>query len=65
MRRIVSSGSVKGFWLDKPELLKVLRECVSEALSVFPEVSDIRLIGSLARGDHTGLGENRGRTSYY
>ncbi len=57
MRRIRSSGSLKAFSLDKNELMKKLREEAAEAVLLFPEIKEIRLVGSVARGDHTGLSD--------
>ncbi len=57
MRQIRSSGSVKAFYLDRSELIKKLREAASEALLLFPEIKEIRLVGSVARGEHTGLSD--------
>lgn len=57
IRHIVSSGSVKAIWLNKAELLDRLAAVTREAVAVFPEIRDIRLFGSLARGDETGLSD--------
>jgi len=43
--------------LDRSELIKKLREAASEALLLFPEIKEIRLVGSVARGEHTGLSD--------
>lgn len=57
MRQIRSSGSVKAISLDRSELIRRLREVAKEALNVFPELEEVRLIGSLASGTHTGLSD--------
>jgi len=57
MRQIESSGSVKAFYLDKEAVLQRLREVSEEAFAVFPELREIRLFGSLAKGEHTGLSD--------
>lgn len=57
MRQIRSFGSVKAIFLHRDELIRRLREVASEALAVFPEISEIRLIGSLANGTHTGTSD--------
>ncbi len=57
MRRIRSSGSVKVISLDRDEVLQQLREVAIEALKAFPELQEVRLIGSLAIGTHTGTSD--------
>jgi predicted nucleotidyltransferase len=57
MRQIESSGSVKAFYLDEEAVLQRLREVSEEAFAVFPELTEIRLFGSLAKGEHTGLSD--------
>ncbi len=57
MRKIRSSGSVKAISLDRDEVLRRLREAAAEALEVFPELQEVRLIGSLATGTHTGTSD--------
>jgi len=57
MRRIRSSGSVKVISLDRDEVIRRLREVAEEALVVFPELREVRLIGSLAEGTHTGTSD--------
>ncbi len=57
MRRIVSSGSVSAIFLDRDELLRRLREVAAEALEAFPELQEVRLIGSLAAGTATGTSD--------
>jgi len=48
---------VKGFYLDRDRLLKRLKEIALEASEVFPQVEEIRIFGSIARCDHTGLSD--------
>lgn len=57
MRRIISSGSVKAIFLDRDEVLRRLREVAVEALEAFPELQEVRLIGSLAAGTATGTSD--------
>jgi len=57
MRQVRSSGSVKAFYLPRDALLTRLRQVSSEALKQFPELLEIRLFGSLARGEETGLSD--------
>lgn len=57
MRQVISSGSVKAIWLNRGDLLGKLQQIAGEALIAFPEIIEIRLFGSLARGDHTGLSD--------
>ena len=46
-----SYGSVKIFWLDKPKILGCLREKAERLGAIKPEIEEIWLFGSLARGD--------------
>jgi len=57
MRRIKSSGSVSVISLDRDEVIRRLREIAVQALAVFPELREVRLIGSLAEGTHTGTSD--------
>ncbi len=57
MRQIRSSGSVKAISLDRDELLQRLRTVAAAALEAFPELREVRLIGSLAAGTHTGTSD--------
>ena len=57
MRQIRSFGSVRAISLDRTEVLRRLREITDEALAAFPEVLEIRLIGSLAIGEQTGTSD--------
>jgi predicted nucleotidyltransferase len=57
MRQITSSGSVKAIYLDREQVLKELQKIAEEAGQMFPEVREIRLFGSLAKGEHTGLSD--------
>lgn len=57
MRQIRSSGSVKAISLDRDEVLRRLREVATQALETFPELEEVRLIGSLASGTHTGVSD--------
>lgn len=57
MRQTISSGSVRAIFLNREEVLKKLREISGEALAVFPEIKEIRLFGSLAKREETGLSD--------
>ncbi|MGC9083963.1 MAG: nucleotidyltransferase domain-containing protein [Anaerolineae bacterium] len=48
---------MKAISLDRDEVLRRLREAAAEALEVFPELQEVRLIGSLAAGAHTGTSD--------
>ncbi len=49
-----SSSSVKIISLDRNHLLDELRQIAENIQAEHPEVAEIRLFGSLARGDYTG-----------
>jgi predicted nucleotidyltransferase len=57
MRRIRSSGSARSICLDRESLLTLLREVSGKALLAFPELVEVRLIGSLASGTQTGTSD--------
>jgi predicted nucleotidyltransferase len=57
MRRIRSSGSVKVISLNRDEVIRRLREVAAQALAAFPELREVRLIGSLAEGTYTGTSD--------
>ena len=57
MRRQLSAGSVKAFSLDPQEVKEKLAAVAREARRTFPEVREIFLVGSLARGDSHGLSD--------
>ena len=57
MRQIISSGSVKGIYLKRSEILKKLKEVSKIAIKKFPEIKDIRIFGSFAKGEETGLSD--------
>ncbi len=57
MRRITSLDSVKAFYLDRNKLIKELQKAAGEAMLLFPEIQEIRLVGSVARGEQTGLSD--------
>lgn len=57
MRQIISSGSVKAFFLDREAILKRLKDVSGEASQIYPKIQEIRLFGSLARGKETGLSD--------
>ncbi len=58
MRQILSSGSVKAFFLNRPELLSTLKEVARDAGAAFPSIEDILLFGSLSRGEESGRGDD-------
>lgn len=57
MRRIESFGSVKAISLDRDEIIRRLREGATSALATFPHLCAVYLIGSLARGSHSGTSD--------
>lgn len=57
MLRIKSYGSVVNISLDREAAIKALRDSASRLKAVCPEVQEVRLFGSLARGDHTGTSD--------
>ncbi|MBC7185495.1 MAG: nucleotidyltransferase domain-containing protein [Calditrichaeota bacterium] len=57
MRQMRSSGSVKAISVNVAEVISRLRQVAEEALAVFPEVQEVRLIGSIASGTHTGTSD--------
>ncbi|MGQ9723586.1 MAG: nucleotidyltransferase domain-containing protein [Candidatus Jordarchaeum sp.] len=48
---------MKAIWLNREEILKKLRKVSEDASKEFPEIHDIRLFGSLAKGEETGLSD--------
>lgn len=46
-----SSASVKVFWLDRPHLIERLKSAAQTLIELHPEIEQIVLFGSLARGD--------------
>lgn len=57
MPRIEPFGSVKAISLDRAEITRCLREVATSALVTFPHVCAVYLIGSLARGSHSGTSD--------
>ena len=57
MRQEISLGSAKAFYLDRETVVRKLKHVSAGALERFPEVVEIRLFGSLARDDQTGLSD--------
>ncbi len=57
MRQMISSGSVKAFWIDRDKTIENLKQIAHDAMRVFPEIKEIYLVGSLARAEHTGLSD--------
>ncbi|MDZ4158623.1 MAG: nucleotidyltransferase domain-containing protein [Anaerolineaceae bacterium] len=56
MLRQKSSGSVKIISIDRDQALARLRQ-IAARLCLLPEVAEVRLFGSLARGDQTGTSD--------
>jgi predicted nucleotidyltransferase len=54
---VPSSSSVKLISLDRNRLLAELRQIAGRIFADHPEVAEIRLFGSLARGDHLGTSD--------
>jgi predicted nucleotidyltransferase len=52
-----SSDSVKIISLNRDDVLGRLRQIARLLCAEHPEVSDVRLFGSLARGDQTGMSD--------
>ncbi|CUS97453.1 nucleotidyltransferase domain-containing protein [Candidatus Kryptobacter tengchongensis] len=57
MRQVISSGSVKGFYLKREEILKTVEEISKTAMDLFPEIDEIRIFGSFAKKQETGLSD--------
>ena len=57
MRQIASYGSAKAISLDRDEVIRRLKEVAATALATFPQLCEVRLIGSLAAGVHTGTSD--------
>lgn len=57
MRQVISSGSVKAIWINREDILKILRKVSEDASREFSEIKEIRLFGSLAKGEETGLSD--------
>jgi len=57
MRQIVSLNSVKAISLNRKSILKTLKLKCAEAQKKFPEIKDIRIFGSIAQGNETGLSD--------
>jgi predicted nucleotidyltransferase len=48
---------VKAISLDREQVLRRLKEISEEASRAFPEIVEVRLFGSLAKGEETGLSD--------
>ncbi|MEW6066675.1 MAG: nucleotidyltransferase domain-containing protein [Nitrospirota bacterium] len=48
---------MKAIWLDREFLLIKIKNVSEEASMVFPDIKEIRLFGSLAKGEETGLSD--------
>ena len=57
MLRQTFSGSVKIISLDRDKLATRLRAIAGRVCATRPEVADVRVFGSIARGDHVGTSD--------
>lgn len=57
MRQIVSSGSVKAFWVNNKDVINTLKIVAVQAKQKFPEIIEIWLFGSFAKGEATGISD--------
>lgn len=57
MRQIVSSGSVKAISLNREGVIRKLTLLAEEASRAFPAIQEVRLYGSLAKGEESGLSD--------
>ena len=57
MLQEILSGSVKIISLDRKALLDRLRVIARQLCRAFPEIKDVRVFGSIARGDHVGTSD--------
>lgn len=57
MLRQTLSGSVKIISLERNKLLSRLRAIAGQVCAERPEVADVRVFGSIARGDHVGTSD--------
>ncbi len=57
MRQVRSCGSVKAISLNRDEILRKLKELSTDIKKNFPDVREVRLFGSIARGEEHGLSD--------
>ncbi|MCX8123243.1 MAG: nucleotidyltransferase domain-containing protein [Spirochaetes bacterium] len=57
MRQIVSSDSVKVFSINSNEVINTVAQVSKKAKLNFPEIEEIWLFGSFAKGQATGLSD--------
>ena len=57
MRRVRSFGSVKSISLERNAVISALAEAAFAMKKACPEVEEVLLVGSLARGDFTGTSD--------
>lgn len=57
MPPVTSSGSVRLISLNRNKLLEALKDSAQRARDAHPEVAEVHLFGSLARGDYTGTSD--------
>lgn len=57
MRQVLSSGSIRAIYLDSNAMLQKVSHSAQKALEEFPEIIEIRLFGSFARGGQSSLSD--------
>lgn len=57
MQQTQSSNSVRIISLDRDKLLARLKQIAARIHTEHPEVAEVRVFGSVARGDHTGTSD--------
>ena len=57
MRQVRYCGSAKAISLNRDEILRELREVSAEIKRKFPQIKEVRLFGSIARGEEHGLSD--------
>lgn len=57
MRQTVSSGSVRAIYLDREKVIDRTKQAAADAFQAFPNIIEIRLVGSFAKGEETGLSD--------
>jgi predicted nucleotidyltransferase len=57
MLQLKSFGSVKTIFIDRDKVISALRAIAARVCKLHPEVSSIRIFGSVARGDQVGTSD--------
>ena len=57
MRHVKSSGSVKAIYLDRESVFRCLKELTLKLKKELPYVKEVRLFGSLVKGENHGLSD--------